>query len=241
MFRVEVMSDKKSIRTKIMAVIPVVTGIICAIAFLWNAFFDLCYEYRRSLIGCLLLAAVYIALGIVIRKCCLKAKNRLPVQMVSVIISFLLIPSTVLASFAMCAITFRPVVYGNYKAFSGWGKAFIEQEDLPDNAAEFKFLKKKDGHVNAVSFRLDEQEREKYEKADYEWGSANDPDRGRSIDEFSKQNSYFDFKNTIIPIIGDDDINDYVVLDTSFGNEWTHERFVNRKTGRYILVVTHEI
>ena len=234
------MSDKKSIRTKIMAVIPVVTGIICAVAFLWNAFFDLCYEYRRSLIGCLLLAAVYIALGIVIRKFCIKSKERLSAQIVSVIISFLLIPSTLLASFAMCAFTFRPVVYG-YKAFSGGGKAYIEQEDLPDNAVDCKFLKKKDGHVNAVSFRLDEHERGKYEKAEYEWGSANDPDRGCSIDEFSKQNSYFDFKNTIIPLIGDDDINDYVVLDTSFGNEWTHERFVNRKTGRYILVVTHEI
>ena len=235
------MSDKKSIRTKILAVIPVVTGIICAAAFLWNAFFDLCYEYRRSLIGCLLLAAVYIALGIVIRKCCLKAKDRLPAQIVSVIFSFLFIPSTILASFAMCAITFRPVVYGNYKAFSGWGKVYIDQEDLPDNAVDCKFLKKKDGHVNAVSFRLDAEESEKYEKAEYEWSFVNDPDRGRSIDEFSKQNSYFDFKNTIIPIIGDDDINDYVVLDSSFGNEWTHERFVNRKTGRYILVVTRDI
>ena len=71
------MSDKKSIRTKIIAVIPVVTGIICAAAFLWNAFFDLCYEYRRSLIGCLLLAVVYIALGIVIRKFCIKIERTL--------------------------------------------------------------------------------------------------------------------------------------------------------------------
>ena len=241
MFRVEVMSDKKSIRTKIPAVIPVVTGIICAVVFLWNAFFDLCYEYRRSLIGCLLLAAVYIVLGIVIRKRCLKAKDRPSVQIVNYILSFLLIPSTFLTSFAMCAITFRPVVYGNYKAFSSWEKAFIEQEDLPDNAVDCKFLKKKDGHVNAVSFRLDAEESEKYEKAEYEWSFVNDPDRGCSVDEFSKQNSYFDFKNTIIPLIGDDDINDYVVLDSSFGNEWTHERFVNRKTGRYILVVTRDI
>ena len=34
-------------------------------------------------------------------------------------------------------------------------------------------------------------------------------------------------------------INDYYVLDSTIANEWDHARFANRKTGRYIIVVTH--
>ena len=234
----EFMSGKKSTRTKIFAVIPIVMGVICAISFLWNAYFDLVYEYRRSLIGCLVLAVVYLLAGILLRNICLKSKEKLSVQVVSLIASILLVPSMVFASIAMCAVTMKSFTYNNYESFSRWEEVYIGEEDIPDNALDCTYLKKKDGHVNAVSFRLDDCE--EYENEEYEWSLPYGQDRGCPFDEFSEENEYFDFENIIIPLIGDDDINDYVVLDSNFGNEWTHERFVNRKTGRYIIVVTHD-
>ena len=40
-------------------------------------------------------------------------------------------------------------------------------------------------------------------------------------------------------LLDGDDISDYVVLDYNLGNEWYDEYFVNRETGRYIYMVTH--
>ena len=233
------MSGKKITRTKIFAVIPIVMGVICAISFLWNAYFDLVYEYRRSLIGCLILATVYLLAGILLRIICLKSKEKLSVQVVSLIVSVLLVPSTVLAAYIMCAVTMKSVTYDSYESFSRWEEVYIGEDDIPDNAIDCMYLKKKDGHVNAVSFRLDMEECGNYENEEYEWSLPYSQERGCPVDEYLEENEYFDFENIIIPLIGDDDINDYVVLDSNFGNEWTHERFVNRKTGRYIIVVTY--
>ena len=236
------MSDKKvkdTVRTKIFAVVSVVMGVIASIIITLNAYIDLVFDCRRSLIVSLILASLYVFLGITFRKVCRRSKERLSVQVISLIASILLVPSTVLVLTAMYALTFMPAVYNDYRNYSRSEQVFIREEDIPAGASDIIFLKAEDGHVNAVSFRLDMEECGNYENEEYEWSLPYSQERGCPVDEYLEENEYFDFENIIIPLIGDDDINDYVVLDSNFGNEWTHERFVNRKTGRYIIVVTY--
>lgn len=235
--------DGRSIRTKILSVISIVMGAFCASIFFLIALicFSFEFEYRKSAIGCLILAAVYVFLGIIIRNVFIRRKERAASQILGVILSVLLVPSTGLAGYAMFSFCFRPMVYDSYEAFAGREEVYIKREYVPDYAQDSKYLKRDDGHVNAVSFKIAEGNREKYEKEEYDWAVPYDENRGISIDEYIKEYAITDVKNTkdaIIPLIGDDDINDYEVLDSTFGNEWAHARFVNRKTGRYIIVVT---
>lgn len=61
------MSDKKdkdTVRTKIFAVVSVVMGVIASIIITLNAYIDLVFDCRRSLIVSLILASLYVFLGI---------------------------------------------------------------------------------------------------------------------------------------------------------------------------------
>ena len=212
-------------------------GVISSLAFVWNANYDFVYEYRRSLIGCLILATVYMLLGIALMIVCLKSRERIMVQVLSVIVSVLLLPTTILSSKAMCAITLRPVSYDSYKEFSSWEEVYIAEAEIPANATDCKYLKADDGHINAVSFKIDTADCEKYENENHET-AIRDYSYGTPIEEcFTIPGQ--DYISLISPLIGDDDINDYVVLESNLGNQWYEEWFVNRKTGRYIFMVTH--
>ena len=229
--------DNKTIKARLFAIACVVMGAIASFAFVFNAYFDLVFEYRRSMIGCLILAAVYSLLGIALMIICLRSKERLLVQVVSVIVSVLLVPSTVLVSLAMCSITFRPVVCDNCKDFSNWEEGFFEEGEIPSDAGDYVCLSDKDGHVKAVSFILDGEKRERYENEVYEY-APNGFEYGLPVAEYSETYG-FDLENKYGSLIGEDNVNDYVVLEVTLGNEWHRECFVNRNTGRYIVFVTH--
>ena len=107
------MSDKKvkdTVRTKIFAVVSVVMGVIASIIITLNAYIDLVFDCRRSLIVSLILASLYVFLGITFRKVCRRSKERLSVQVISLIASILLVPSTVPVLTAMYALTFMPYI-----------------------------------------------------------------------------------------------------------------------------------
>ena len=232
--------DGKTKGTKFLSVISVVMGAVSAFIFCQIALLCLSFEYRRSAIASLILAVVYVFLGIILAKV-FRRKESAVAKILGVVLAVLLVPSTILTAFAMFSICFKPIVYDSYEAFSARDEVYIEQDYVPDYAQDSKYLKQADGHVNAVSFRIDAGDCGKYENEEYDWAFPYDENRGIPIDEYTKQNAFTDVENTknaIMPLIGDDDINDYEVLDSSEGNEWAHARFVNRKTDRYIIVVT---
>ena len=234
------MSDKKvkdTVRTKIFAVVSVVMGVIASIIITLNAYIDLVFDCRRSLIVSLILASLYVFLGITFRKVCRRSKERLSVQVISLIASILLIPSTVPVLTAMYALTFMPAVYNDYRNFSRSEQVFIREEDIPAGASDIMFLKAEDGHVNAVSFRLDEDSSGIYENNVFQF-TSNGYGYGEPVSEYSSDVENR-LKGKYKSLLDGDDISDYVVLDYNLGNEWYDEYFVNRETGRYIYMVTH--
>ena len=207
------MSDKKvkdTVRTKIFAVVSVVMGVIASIIITLNAYIDLVFDCRRSLIVSLILA---------------------------LIASILLVPSTVPVLTAMYALTFMPAVYNDYRNFSRSEQVFIREEDIPAGASDIIFLKAEDGHVNAVSFRLDEDSSGIYENKVFQF-TSNGYGYGEPVSEYSSDVENR-LKGKYKSLLDGDDISDYVVLDYNLGNEWYDEYFVNRETGRYIYMVTH--
>ena len=203
--------DKDTVRTKIFAVVSVVMGVIASIIITLNAYIDLVFDCRRSLIVSLILASLYVFLGITFRKVCRRSKERLSVQVISLIASILLVPSTVPVLTAMYALTFMPAVLT--QTMQG------------------------DGHVNAVSFRLDEDSSGIYENKVFQFNS-NGYGYGEPVSEYSSDVENR-LKGKYKSLLDGDDISDYVVLDYNLGNEWYDEYFVNRETGRYIYMVTH--
>ena len=216
------MSDKKvkdTVRTKIFAVVSVVMGVIASIIITLNAYIDLVFDCRRSLIVSLILASLYVF------------------QVISLIASILLVPSTVPVLTAMYALTFMPAVYNDYRNFSRSEQVFIREEDIPAGASDIIFLKAEDGHVNAVSFRLDEDSSGIYENKVFQF-TSNGYGYGEPVSEYSSDVENR-LKGKYKSLLDGDDISDYVVLDYNLGNEWYDEYFVNRETGRYIYMVTH--
>ena len=229
------------------AVIPPVLGCVLGFIFFLGAVLCFFLMFFRTLIGCLILALIYIVLGFILRKILIKGRERAALKITGIILTGLLIPSTALTLYGMCKVSFGPVLYDSYKSFSRSGDGNIDPADVPDYALKSVYLKRFDGRINAVSFTVDSKDIEKYERQAYSWGFIDDPYRGLSIEEYARIMNYSDdiyryftdIRKTLKPLIGDDDINDYYVLDSTIANEWDHARFANRKTGRYIIVVTH--
>ena len=229
--------DKNTVRTKIFAVVSVVMGVVASIIITLNAYVDLVFDCRRSLIVSLILASLYVFLGITFRNVCKRSKERLSVQITSLIASILLVPSTIPVLSAMYAVTFMPAVYNDYVAFSKSEQVFIREDDIPAEASDIVFLKAEDGHVNAVSFRLDEDISGIYENKVMQF-TSNGYGYGEPIGEYSSDVENR-FQGKYKQLLRGDNISDYVVLDYNLGNEWCDEYFVNKETGRYIYMVTH--
>ena len=88
--------------------------------------------FFRTLIGCLILALIYIVLGFILRKILIKGRERAALKITGIILTVLLIPSTALTLYGMCKVSFGPVLYDSYKSFSRFGDGNIDPADVPD-------------------------------------------------------------------------------------------------------------